>query len=109
MEEILSKPFDDPQGASVPGPEAGETRRSRFDNVDDYHGYAEAPGHIADANGAVINTPASQGLSRSVVAQYVYVSGQDVGQPPTFIRVQVTVTYKGAALVTLTRLVYKMP
>jgi Tfp pilus assembly protein PilV len=109
MEEILSKPFNDPQGASAPGPESGETRRSRFDNVDDYHGYAEAAGQIADANGVVIDTPASQDLSRWVSAQYVYVSGQDTGQPATFVRVKVTVAYKGAPLVELTRLVYRMP
>ena len=109
MEEILAKPFDDPQGASTPGPETGETRRSRFDNMDDYHGYAESAGQIADANGVVIRTAVSGDLSRWVSAQYVYVSGQDTGQPATFVRVTVTVAYKGAVLVQLTRLVYKMP
>jgi hypothetical protein len=109
MEEILAKPFLDPQGATTVGPDAGETRRSRFDNVDDYHGYSEAAGQIADAAGAFITTPAAQGLSRQVTAQYVYVSGQDTGQPATFVRVTVTVAYNGSALVTLTRLVYQMP
>lgn len=109
MEEILSQPFDDPDGASLPGPESDETRRSWFDNVDDYHGYAESAGQIADASGAVISTPASRDLSRWVSAQYVYVSGQDTGQPSTFVRVKATVAYKGAPLVELTRLVYKMP
>lgn len=109
MEEILSKPFDDPHGASLPGPETGETRRGRFDNIDDYHGYSEGPGQIADGHSAVIDTPASQNLSRSVSAQYVYVSGQDTSEPPTFIRVNVTVTHRAVPLVELTRLVYKMP
>ncbi len=109
MEEILSKPFDDPQGASLPGPETGETRRGRFDNIDDYHGYSEGPGQIANGNSAVIDTPASLDLSRWVSAQYVYVSGQDTSEPATFIRVNVTVAYKAVPLVELTRLVYKMP
>lgn len=110
MEEILSKPFSDPQGVSVPGPEIGETRRSRFDNVDDYHGYTEAIGQIAAASGAIIRTPASVGLARSVTAEYVYVSGQTPWvDPPTFVRVRVRVTYKGAKMTELTRLVYKMP
>jgi MSHA pilin protein MshD len=109
MEEILAKPFLDPQGTTTVGPDPGETRRARFDNIDDYHGYYEGPGQIADATGAVITTPAAEGLSRQVTAQYVYVSGQDTSQPPTFIRVTVTVAYNGAVLVTLTRLVYKMP
>ncbi len=109
MEEILSKPFDDPQGASLPGPEAGETRRSKFDNVDDYHGYTEGPGQIADSTGAIINTPGADGLSRSVTAEYVYVSGQDVSKPATFVRVTVTVSHRDVPLITLARLVYKIP
>ena len=109
MEEILSKPFDDPQGASTPGPETGETTRDKFDNIDDYHGYTETPGNIADANGTVITGAAAAGLSRYVTAQYVYVSGQPTGQPATFIRVVVEIRYNNTPLITLTRLVYKMP
>jgi hypothetical protein len=110
MEEILSKPFNDPQGTvSLPGPEPGETRRDKYDNIDDYHGYVEPVRKIADATGAYINVPASEGLSRSVTAQYVYVSGQDVAQPATFIRVTVTVNFRDVPLITLARLVYKIP
>ena len=32
MEEILSKPFEDPQGSGGLGPESGETSRSLYDN-----------------------------------------------------------------------------
>lgn len=109
MEEILAKPFDDPQGASTPGPETGETTRSRFDNIDDYHGYNETPGHIADGSGTVITGAAAAGLSRHVTAEYVYVSGQDTGQPATFIRVAVEIRHDNTPLITLTRLAYKMP
>jgi MSHA pilin protein MshD len=109
MEEILAKPFSDPQGDTTPGPDAGETRRARFDNVDDYHGYYEGPGQIADATGAVLTTPIAKGLSRQVTCEYVFVSGQDTSQPATFVRVIVTVSYNGSPLVKLTRLVYKMP
>jgi MSHA pilin protein MshD len=109
MEEILAKPFDDPQGASSPGPETGETSRNRFDNVDDYHGYTETPGHIADGSGTVITGPAAAGLSRHVTAQYVYVTGQSTSGPATFIRVTVEVRHNNTPVVTLTRLVYKMP
>ncbi len=41
MEEITAKPFADPDGRSSLGPEAGETTRLLFDNVDDYNGYAD--------------------------------------------------------------------
>ena len=109
MEEILSKPFADPQGASNPGPEPGETPRRRFDNMDDYHGYAETDGHIADSSGAFITTPPSVGLSRSVSAQYVYVEGQDTSESPTFLQVRVTIRHNNVPLVELTRLAYKMP
>jgi len=109
MEEILSKPFNDPDGASLPGPETGESKRSRFDNIDDYHGYYEGPGQIADSMRKVVTTPSAEGLSRSVTAQYVYVSGQDVTDPPDFIRVTVTIRHRGVELVKLTRLVYNTP
>jgi Tfp pilus assembly protein PilV len=109
MEEILAKPFLDPQGATEVGPDAGETRRARFDNVDDYHGYYEGSRQIADATGALLTTPIATGLTRQVTCQYVYVSGQDTTKPATFVRVIVTVAYNGSPLVTLTRLVYKMP
>jgi MSHA pilin protein MshD len=108
MEEILTKPFDDPAGVMTPGPEPGETSRNTFDNIDDYHGYTEPPGCITNLDGQFINTPASVGLSRYVTATYVYVSGQDTGQPPSFIRVSVVVKHRGLPLVTLSRLVYSM-
>jgi hypothetical protein len=41
-----------------------------------------------------------------VNVEYVHVSGQDVAQPPTFLRVEVTVEHKYSPLVTLKRLVY---
>ncbi|MDY6913941.1 MAG: prepilin-type N-terminal cleavage/methylation domain-containing protein [Planctomycetota bacterium] len=108
MEEILTKPFHDPQGSSSLGPEIGETSRTLFDNIDDYHGYTEDPGGICSFDGAIIDEPESVGLSREVTAGYIYVSGQDVSEDPTFIRVVVEVKYSDQPLVTLTRLVYAL-
>ena len=51
IDEVLALPYADPDGASAPGPEAGETTRLAFDNVDDYHGYTEVAGAIVDAVG----------------------------------------------------------
>ena len=51
LEDILAKPFADPQSpdALTPGPDAGETSDPRtFDNVDDYDGLYEPPGSFAD-------------------------------------------------------------
>ena len=53
LEEILAKPFDDPDGESVAGPEVGESERALFDNMDDYHGYSEAEGAIKSFDGEV--------------------------------------------------------
>src|ERR1041385_9226887 len=44
MERILSLPYNDPNGSSNPGPEAGEASPGGFDNIDDYHGYHETAG-----------------------------------------------------------------
>ena len=106
MEEILAKPFSDPQDDSQGGPEPGESSRSLYDNIDDYDGYIESEGNIKDYNGVVIDEPAAVGLSRNVAATYVYISGQDTSEDPTFIRVTVEVKYRDQTTVTLTRLVY---
>lgn len=107
MEEILSKPFDDPAGNQTPGPEAAETSRSSYANIDDYHGYAEAAGQIKDASGAVFTDPLATGLSRSATVEYVYLSGQSAAQQASVVRVTVTVKYKTQTVSTVRRLVYK--
>jgi Tfp pilus assembly protein PilV len=106
MEEILSKPFYDPQGASNPGPETGETTRNLFDNIDDYNGYSEPDGGIVDHDGNIVSDSIAKGLTRQADCAYVYVAGQDQATSATFIRVTVTVSYKGTALVSLKRLVF---
>lgn len=60
LEEILLKPFDEtaasgnPEDAPNPGPDAGETSRPLFDDVNDYHNLAN--------NGCVTTTPACPSL-----------------------------------------------
>ena len=51
-EEILSKPYADPDGSPVFGPEAGETSRAQFDDADDYHNFAEPAGQLQDFTGS---------------------------------------------------------
>ena len=108
MEEILAKPFKDPDGESQPGPESEETSRSLFDNVDDYNGYSESAGNIVSSDGEEVDDPAATGLSRSVSTAYVYVSGQDGAEPLDFIRVVVEVRYRDQPLITLTRLIHSL-
>ncbi|HUS91850.1 MAG TPA: type II secretion system protein [Phycisphaerae bacterium] len=112
IEEVLSRPFeepgdgdDDPEPAAAFGPDPGETTRDTFSAIDDYHGYAEPAGAIRDPEGKLVDDPAAVGLSRHVTVAYVYVSGQDSGGDPSFMRVVVEVRHLGEPLVTLTRLV----
>jgi hypothetical protein len=111
MEEILIRPFVEP-GDTVPepqsrfGPDAGETLRSSYSAIDDYHGYTELAGQIVDPAGQVIADAAATGLSRHVTVSYVYVTGQDVTGPPSFMSVAVEVRYNGLPAVTLTRLIH---
>jgi len=113
MEEILTKPFEEPaDGDQLPepesrfGPDAGESSRSSYSAIDDYHGYTELAGHIVDPAGQVITDAAAAGLSRHVTVSYVYVTGQDVTESPSFMRVVVEVRHNGLPAVTLTRLIH---
>lgn len=105
MEEVLSKPFYDPNGESLCGPEAGETRAG-FDNIDDYDGYSEADGQIRSFDGSALGGPAVAGLTRHATAKYVYVSGQSHAEPPTFARITVEVKHRDRTIASLNRLVY---
>ena len=108
MEEILSRPFNDPDGPSEPGPEVGEATRGDFDNIDDYDGYSETAGNVSSPSGSTSSDASANGLSRNVSASYVYISGQDTSAEPTFIRITVEIRYDGQPVTTLTRLAYAM-
>jgi hypothetical protein len=101
LEEILAHPFGDPDGS-----ETGETGRGDWDDMDDYHGYAEPSGGICAADGRVVTDPAAAQLSRRADVETVYVTGQDRGQPPTFLRITVEVRCADQPMVRLARLVY---
>jgi len=111
VEEIISKPFDDPQGSDGIGPDSGESSRALFDNIDDYDrymdGYGTPIGRIVGMNKQAIGGVAIDGLRREVVVRYIHVSGQDFGDAPNFVRVEVIMKYMGDELLTLRRLVHK--
>ena len=109
MEEVLAKPFNDPDGPSAVGPETGESSRAAFDNIDDYHGYNESAGSVTNAYGIALSEMAARDLSRHVSVAYVYVAGQDISESSTFARITVEVRYQGDELLTVTRLKYAYP
>lgn len=43
LTEIQNQPYSDPNQTAVFGRESGETVRSQFDDVDDYHTWTESP------------------------------------------------------------------
>lgn len=51
LEEITSREYRDATTPTNFGPESDETARAQFDDVDDYHNYAEAAGLLADFAG----------------------------------------------------------
>ena len=109
MEEILAKPFHDPNGADYsPEPDLGETGPANFDNIDDYHNYIEDQGQVKDAAGAVFTDPKYANFSRNVTCYYHAMSPQ--AEPGSlaecdFISVTVQVYYSGRTIATINRLV----
>lgn len=66
MAEIATKNYFSTDDTELDlGPESGETRAVGFDEIDDYHGYAEATGTLTDAQDTAYPTEYSR-LSRSV-------------------------------------------
>ena len=91
LEEVLSKPYADPEGETGFGPDAGESDRSDFDNIDDYNNYAEAAGTLADHAGSAYPT-AYQGFDRVVTVAAVTNTVAALGGDHTGVQVTVTVS-----------------
>ena len=107
IEEIISKPFLDPDGSAYdfnPGLDTGE---ANFDNIDDYHGYSESEGQVKDAAGAVYTDSNYIKFSRDVSCEYVYVSQESGAGEPVFIRVTVQVRWNNREVASISRLVSK--
>jgi len=104
LEEILAKPYNDPQGASALGPEAGETSRTLFDNVDDYHNYSEAVGTLKDATGTAYPAPYAK-FSRSVTVAATSLQPTGFTTAVSGLTVTVTVTSGPRVMARLVRFV----
>ena len=104
LEEILAKPYADPEGATTFGPDSGESTRADFDNIDDYHGYLESAGAIADHAAAVYPND-YQSLERSVSVVAVTNSVADLGGDHTGVQVTVSVNEPGGRVWSVERFV----
>jgi len=111
MEEIILKPFHDPNGSSYdysPGRDAGEITLADFDNVDDFDGYAEPQGQVKDASGTVFTGLNYANFSRNVSCEYVRAPQEpqesEAGELK-FIRATVRVYYSGEQIAIINRLI----
>lgn len=104
LSEILSKAYADPEvGLGVIGRDAGEAAdRSQFDDVDDYHGWAETPPKEIDGNAIAWAT----GLTRSVRVNWVTPGSLNgtSGTGTWLKRVEVVVSRSGKTLAKATGL-----
>jgi MSHA pilin protein MshD len=104
IDEVLSKPYDDPEGELTVGPDTGETSRDLFDNADDYDGLTEAVGAVQDQS--LTAYPALyQKFGRSVTAGYTTENLVDLGGDHNGLAVTVTVTDQTGRAWTLSRFI----
>ncbi len=91
IEEILGKPYNDPDGDTPVGPDVSEVFRDRFDCADDYDGYTEAAGAVEDQT-LTLYPELYQNFGRAVMCRYTTVSLPDLGGDHNGLTVTVTVT-----------------
>ncbi len=90
IEWVLALPYDDPGGATSPGPESGETSRETFDNADDYHGFTQSAANLTDLAGEAYPA-AFDGFARTITCQYTSITPAGL-DTVTGLLVTVTVT-----------------
>ncbi|MEM6552777.1 MAG: prepilin-type N-terminal cleavage/methylation domain-containing protein [Planctomycetota bacterium] len=108
LEEVLALPYTDPDGDTTIGPDSGESNRTDFDALDDYHGWSQAANSITDP--ASVNYPTTfQALQRSVTVVDRTVTIASLGGDHTGRVVTVTVTDPGGRTVILERFIAQPP
>lgn len=102
MEEIIALPYNDPDGSGAIGPDAGETDRTLFDNMDDYHGFSEVAGAVSDAQGTAYPSLYDR-FDRTVSVQPTTVESPSLGLSVPGILITVTVRQNNRVMVVLTQ------
>ncbi len=104
MEEILARPFFTPDDRTPsPGPDAGKTR-DLFDNIDDFHGYAETPGDLRNYKNQPFTVEGAKDFWRDVSVEYISFPKQSAGEVHVFVRIRVRVFSGTEKLLELTRI-----
>jgi len=104
IDEVLSKPYDDPEGELTVGPDTGEASRDLFDNADDYDGLIEAAGAVQDQS-LTAYPQLYQRFGRSVTATYTTENLPDLGGNHNGLTVTVTVTDQNGRVWTISRFI----
>ena len=115
LDEIISRPFADPTDLSTTlGPEADETGRTYFDNIDDYHGYhdstdSKAADFMKAVGGQSIGWNSADIYRRSVTVEYRSTPAGAAVATGDFVVVCVKVTMPHGQQVSVWRLVGRFP
>ncbi|MFO0973501.1 MAG: hypothetical protein U1A27_08700 [Phycisphaerae bacterium] len=106
LAEIRARPFEDPNTPTdhTLGPDAGESTRTAYDNVDDFHGLSESAGAMKSMAGTTISDSDLASFYRTVSVQYVTMPGQLAWDSYAFALVTVTVNDNRGPVVTVKRL-----
>ncbi|MEM9882993.1 MAG: hypothetical protein AAF800_08765 [Planctomycetota bacterium] len=91
LDEVLSKPYADPDGHTAAGPDADEANRADFDAIDDYDAHAEPAGGLTDPAGGAYPADYLR-FGRSVTAAYTTRDVAAFGGSRAGLDVTVTVT-----------------
>ncbi len=89
LDEVLSKPYRDPEDVGTFGPDGGESGRTQYDNIDDYHGFSESAGELCDQAGERY-PDVYQAFGRSVMIESKMVNVSPLGSQ-TGLMIEVTV------------------
>jgi hypothetical protein len=90
MEEIVAKPYSDPDVPDVFGREPADTARTLFNDVNDYNGLTETAGQLRDMTGTLYPTD-HQGMSREAAVTPVAHAVVGLGSVVSGVTVTVTV------------------
>ncbi len=106
MDEIMAQQFENPTFPTF-GPEAGETSRSTFNDVDDYYNYTESPPKNLD--GSTISN--MTGWARSVDVGWADPTNlnKNINTDTGIKRIVVTVTKNGQTMATRAGLRVRAP
>jgi len=110
LDEIVSRPFEDPTDFSrTLGPEADETSRKDFDNVDDYHGYTDQTLSAKLLDGSALPWSGGETYQRAVSVEYRQTPAGSAVSSGDFAMVTARVTLPDGQTVTAQRLVCRYP